>query len=138
MGYAYTQPNVMAALGEARLLAGQTAAAGAIASDAVEVARRQKQRGYEAWALRVQGNIALADGAPGDAELRFREAIALAGPRDMRPLLAHCRLGLGEVARQRGDAVAAREAVAAALVEYRAMAMPYWIARAETELLKVG
>ena len=54
----------------------------------------------------------------------------------MRPLLAHCRLGLGEVARQRGDAVAAREAVAAALAEYRAMAMPYWIARAETELLR--
>ena len=97
IGYAYTQPNVMTALGEARLLAGQTAAAGAIASDAVEVARRQKQRGYEAWALRVQGNIALAGGAPGDAELPLPRGDRARGTARHatapRPLPARARRG---------------------------------------------
>ena len=131
IGFAYSHALVVGMLGEAHLLAGEVDEAGARADEAVALARRHGQRGWEAWALRLQGEHALARGAADVADARFAEATSLAGERGMRPLLAHCRLGLGRARAVRGDRAAARREVGAALAEYRAMAMPYWIARAE-------
>jgi len=89
-------------------------------------------------ALRLQGEHALARRALDVAAARFEEATALAEERGMRPLLAHCRLGIGRTRALRGDRAGAREAIDAALGEYRAMAMPYWIARAEAALIDSG
>jgi len=64
--------------------------------------------------------------------------MSLAEERGMRPLLAHCRLGLGRVHRRAGESARAREETTAALTEYRAMDMTYWRARAEAELASTG
>jgi len=90
--------------------------------------------------LRLRGEIA-ARRDPldiNDVETSFAAAMALAEARGMRPLLAHCQLGLGRAHRRVGEMARAREETAAALSEYRAMDMAYWRARAEAELASPG
>jgi tetratricopeptide (TPR) repeat protein len=78
---------------EANLVAGRLPEARAAATRALELARRHGERGYEAMALRLVGESALAAGEPaGTAALD--EAIALAERLRMRPLEAECRRAL--------------------------------------------
>jgi hypothetical protein len=49
----------------------------------------------------------------------------------MRPLLAHCNLGLGQVLRRAGEREAARTHLATALRLYREMDMRHWLPQAE-------
>lgn len=127
----------LACLAEGRALAGNAADAARAAAQALEIARHQRRRGWEAWALRARGEAARCGGGADGVETSFREATVLAEERGMRPLLAHCRLGLGGVSQLRGDRAVAREHVETALDAYRAMAMPYWIARPEEALVKL-
>src|SRR3989442_2374014 len=102
---------------------GALAGAAQCAESALELARRFGQRGWEAWALRLDAQVA-ARREPLDVasiEARFGEAAALASELGMRPLLAHCRLGLGTVCARDGMKERAREEVTAALAGYRAM-----------------
>jgi tetratricopeptide (TPR) repeat protein len=138
IGFAYGHALVVGMLGEGRLLAGDLDEAARRAAEAVALARKYGQRGWEAWALRLHGEHALALGAPDVADAHFAEAMSLGGERGMRPLLAHCRLGLGHVRALGHDRARARAEITAALAEYRAMAMPYWISRAEEALAKLG
>ena len=45
----------------------------------------------------------------------------------MRPLVAHCHLGLCKLYRRMGKHVQAREHLATATALYREMGMPYWV-----------
>ena len=56
----------------------------------------------------------------------------------MRPLMAHCRLGLGLAAARQGRKDTAHSDVAAALDLYRALDMPFWRDRAEREVAAAG
>ena len=138
IGFAYGHALVVGMLGEGHLLAGAAAEAGRRADEAVTLARKYGQRGWEAWALRLQGESARATGTLDVASARFEAAMALAAERGMRPLVAHCRLGLGGVRALGDDRAGARAEISGALAEYRAMAMPYWTLRAEETLAKVG
>ena len=51
----------------------------------------------------------------------------------MRPLAAHCHLGLGRLYRGAGEAVKAQARLSTAAAMYRDMDMPAWLARAEAE-----
>ena len=51
----------------------------------------------------------------------------------MRPLLAHCPLGLGSLYAKIGRTEAARHELSAAIELYRAMEMTFWLSRAEAE-----
>ena len=62
------------------------------------------------------------------------EALALAGPRVIRPLVAHCHLGLGKLYRRTGKREQAREHLATATAMYREMRMTYWLEKAEAEM----
>ena len=57
----------------------------------------------------------------------YREALALAQLRGMRPLVAHCHLGLGKLYRRIGETEHARENLAAATTMYREMDMGFWL-----------
>jgi hypothetical protein len=50
----------------------------------------------------------------------------------MRPLVAHCYLGLGKLYRRTGDDAMARELTTATTM-YREMGMGFWLAQAEAE-----
>ena len=55
----------------------------------------------------------------------------------MRPLVAHCHLGLGQLYRRIGLREEAGAELSAALEMCRALDMSFWAARAEAELASV-
>jgi len=131
IGFIYSHALVLGMLGAGHLLAGEILEGGRCAEAALDTARRYRQRGWEAWALRLLGEVAVRRD-PLDlaaAERHFCEARALAEERGMQPLVTHCRLELGEAYRRAGDHARAEAEIAAALAEYRALQMPYWAAR---------
>jgi hypothetical protein len=48
----------------------------------------------------------------------------------MRPLVAHCHLGLGRLARQAGDEATATEHLTTAAASYREMGREVWLHQA--------
>jgi hypothetical protein len=56
----------------------------------------------------------------------------------MRPLIAHCHLGLGKLYRHTGKRAQAEERVATATTMYRDMGMTYWLEKAEAEITNLG
>jgi hypothetical protein len=80
-------------LAEGLLAAGQIERAGAVARRALELAVAHKERGHQAWALGLLGELSAMREPPtvGDAEAYFVQALALVAPRGMRPLLALSR-----------------------------------------------
>ena len=110
-------PLLLAYLGEAHLLAGRRDDAVAVAWRALDLAHRQKERGNEAWVLRLLGEIAAHPTLPG-----------------MRPLSAHCHLGLGKLCRHTGNRAKAAEHLTIAATKYHEMDMGFWLEKAEAEL----
>jgi hypothetical protein len=51
----------------------------------------------------------------------------------MRPLVAHCHLGLGKLYRRTDKREQAQEHLATATTMYREMGMTYWLEKAEAE-----
>ena len=92
-------------LSEAYLLAGREADARAAAQRALALARQHKERGHEAYTLRLLGEIAAREDPLdiGAAENHYRQALALAEELGMRPLVAHCNVGLGKLHRRTGN-----------------------------------
>src|SRR5215831_916450 len=92
--------------------------------------------GDAAQALHLLGDIATHpdrfDAERGEAH--YRQALAVAEERGMRPLVAHCHFGLGRLFRRTGEREQARERLATAAAMYGDMAMGYWLSRAEREL----
>jgi tetratricopeptide (TPR) repeat protein len=87
------------------------------------------RHGVAAHALHLLGDIATHldrfDAESGEAY--YRKALALAEPRGMRPLIAHCHLGLGKLYRRLGKQQEAREHLTTATTMYREMDMTYWL-----------
>src|SRR5215510_5054242 len=123
-------------LGEAQLLAGDLEEAHALAERTLAYARAHQERGHQAYALRLLGEIA-AHRDPSQVELaeaHFSQALALAEELGMRPLQAHCHHSLGTLYRQTGRAALARAALSSAIAMYRAMDMTFWLPQAEAAL----
>jgi tetratricopeptide (TPR) repeat protein len=123
-------------LGEACVLASRREDAVAFAGRAMTFAHQHGQRGYEALALRLLGEIAAHPGALDSevAKARYREALTLADQLEMRPLLSRCHLALGTLYARTEKRREAREHLAAAAAMYREMHMRFWLEQAETEL----
>ena len=123
-------------LGEAYLLADQVENARACADRAVTLARGRGERGYEAWALRLLGDIASHHARPdvATAAAHYREAMTLAAELEMRPLVAHCQLGLGRLDRRADRPEQAQEHLATAAAMYGEMGMTYWLEQADAAI----
>jgi tetratricopeptide (TPR) repeat protein len=123
-------------LGEAYLQAGRVVDAADAARRALQLSRENKERGSEAYALRLLGEIAAgpAPEARGAAETAYGQAAALAEALGMRPLLAHCHLGRARLDRRTGHTVTARQHYAAAVEAFRSLDMPFWLERCQAEL----
>ena len=122
-------------LSEAYLLAGRMDDAVELAGRALDLSREQKERGWEAWTLRLLGEIASHRDPPevGNADDSYRHAMALADELGMRPLLAHCHLGLGKLYRRTGKRQEAQEHLITATTMYREMDMRFWLEQSEAE-----
>jgi tetratricopeptide (TPR) repeat protein len=120
-------------LGEACVLAGRLADALDVAGRALTLACDRGQRGYEARARRLLGDVTARRDPPEHAEAHYRDALALAEELGMRPLVAHCHLGLGKLYRRTGTLEQAQEHLTTATTMYHEMDVRYWLEQAEAE-----
>jgi tetratricopeptide (TPR) repeat protein len=133
------QSLLLGYVSEAYLLAGRMQEPGQLAGRALDLARTHKERGHEAWALRLLGEIA-SHRQPLEveqAEGHYQQALALAEALGMRPLQAHCHRGLGTLYSQTGQPEQARAELATAIEMYREMAMTFWLPETEAALAAV-
>ncbi len=121
------------------MLASRLEEAHALVEGTLTHARAHQERGNQAYALRLLGDIAARREPPEiePAEAHYQHALALAGELGMRPLQAHCHHGLGTLYRQTGHAALARAALSSAIELYRAMDMTFWLPAAEAALAQV-
>jgi class 3 adenylate cyclase/tetratricopeptide (TPR) repeat protein len=126
------------ALGRTCLLLGRLDDAQRLGDRSVESAQRQP--GFAAHALHLLGDIAAYPGRF-DAEssaTHYRRALTLAQMHGMRPLVAHCHLGLGTLCRRVGEPERAREHLITAATMYREMGMSFWLGQATVGLSDSG
>jgi tetratricopeptide (TPR) repeat protein len=111
-------------LAESCLLSGDLDAADVVIGHALGLAEKRRERGFLGHALRVAADIARRHGRLDMAREHYEAAIVLGGEREMRPLLAHCELGLAEVCRSLRDVFGADKHTAAARALFADMRMP--------------
>jgi tetratricopeptide (TPR) repeat protein len=123
-------------LGEAQVLAGHLGEAQVLAEQALTLAHAHQERGHQAYALRLLGDIAARRNPPeGEpAVTHYHQAQTLADELGMRPLQAHCRRGLGTLYARLGQWEQARTELGAARDLYQAMDMTFWLPQVEAVL----
>src|SRR5439155_1151209 len=84
-------------------------------SGLLSLTRRHQERGHQAYTLRLLGHIAAQrePSAIEPAEAHYQQALALADALGMRPLMAHCHLGLGTLYAKSGRPEQARPELSA-------------------------
>jgi tetratricopeptide (TPR) repeat protein len=132
-GYVHAPGWLYAYLGRAALVLGRLDEARRLGNRAIEFLPREA--GFAAHAQHLLGDIAAHrdrfDAESGEAH--YRKALALAEPRGMRPLVAHCHLSLANLCRRTGKRQEAQEHLTTATTMYRQMGMDYWLQQAEAE-----
>jgi tetratricopeptide (TPR) repeat protein len=126
-------------LGEAQLLAGRLEEARVLAERALALACTHQERGHQAYALRLLGEVTAHRDPPDvdESAAHYRQALALADELGMRQLQAHCYHGLGTLYATVGQREQARTALITAIAMYRAMDMTFWLPQAEAALAPV-
>jgi class 3 adenylate cyclase/tetratricopeptide (TPR) repeat protein len=119
--------------GEACLLAGAVDDAMKLAQGALQLARDHRELPDEARAHRLLGAVTLRRDLE-QADGHYHAALAVAERLGMRPLVAHCHLGLGKLYRRIGNPDQAKEHLSTATTMYREMDMRFWLEKAETEM----
>jgi class 3 adenylate cyclase/tetratricopeptide (TPR) repeat protein len=127
--------QLLAHLSEAHLHSGHITTAREVAGRSLQLAREHHERGYEAWALRLLGEITLRlDPVVSDTARRyFEDAIRLAGVLGMRPLIGRASLGLARL-EQKLEQPSARERFVAASDLFRELGMTRWRQESEQAL----
>jgi tetratricopeptide (TPR) repeat protein len=130
---------VLTELSEALLLVDRVDEASALAERLFELSRTHTGRGYQAHAYRLLGEVAMRRAPPDidQATAHYCQALALAEALGMRPLQAHCHLGLGILYVRTGQRQQAHAALSAAIDLYWAMDMTFWLPQAEAALAQV-
>ncbi len=115
-------------LGEAYLLAGRRETALDYARRALVLSQECKERGCEAWALRLLGEITFDPDAHrvDAAESYYCQSLSLAEELGMRPLVSHCHLDLGILYQQTERSLEAQEhlSIGTALFDEMGMRLP--------------
>jgi class 3 adenylate cyclase len=123
----------VAFLGHAYLLAGRVDEARKTVDCALELARAHKERGNEAYTLRLLGEVAAAHEEFASAESYYRSAILLAEELGTRPVTAHSHWGLARLTSRLHNQTAAEEHIRTARVLFREMDMIGWLYQMESE-----
>jgi len=140
-GIGYLRAMSLAQLGEALLLVGRVEEAWDCGTRAVGLASERGERGQEAWAHHLLGEIASHQNCldVAAAEAQYAGATVLASELGMRPLVAHCRFSLGKLHGRVGDRQAT-EHLTTAMRLFHEMGMRFWfeMAKAEMQALEVA
>jgi len=131
---------IRAQLAHGYLLVGKLEEANSVANQVLDSSLTQGYRGHAARSLYVlaesllHGDVA----AMVKAEDHYDRAMALANELRMRPLVAHCHIGLGKLYRRTGDYEKAKTQFANGVAMMREMKMGLWLQKAEAELKELG
>jgi tetratricopeptide (TPR) repeat protein len=127
-------------LAEAHLLARVLEEAHVLAERALALTREHEERGHQAYALRLLGEITAREDSLdiGKAEDNYRQALAIAEELGMRPLIAHCHVGLGKLYRRINKKEKAKVHLSDGIALMRQMEMGLWLQRAEAELKELA
>src|SRR6266511_3238946 len=123
-------PQGATALGSAYALSGRPAESLPLLEQALEQAA---SRGFVTRLSAVAAALSEAYLLAG----RLDNAMSLAEELGMRPLQAHCHLGLGRVYRKIGRLEEAQPELATAVAMLRSMGMTFWLPQAEAELAEI-
>jgi tetratricopeptide (TPR) repeat protein len=109
------------------------------AQHALQNSQVHNERGHQAWALQLLGDITakLEPFKVEETEIHYQQALTLANELGRRPLQAHCHRGLGKLYSQTGQAEQARAEMATAIEMYRDMEMAFWLPETEAALAEV-
>jgi class 3 adenylate cyclase/tetratricopeptide (TPR) repeat protein len=96
--------------------------------------------GNAACALHLLGDVATHPGRfdAERGEAHYRHSLTVAEPRGMRPLVAHCHLGLGKMHHRIGNPAQSQAHLTIAMAMYRDMGMIYWLDKATAEARQLG
>ena len=134
-GHKAYQALQVAHLSEGYLLAGRVEDAAIQAMRALELSRMLHARGDRAWVLWLLGRIGMRREPHGQqASAHYQQALTLASELGMRPLAAHCHVGLGKLYLDTDRREEGQEHLASATTMYREMGMTYWLERVEVDL----
>jgi hypothetical protein len=124
------KPRLLVRSAEAHLVARRLDEAGAYAETALGLTRARGDRGYEARALRLLGEVF----AQGESAARleaastyFGDASTLAEELGMRPLLAHCHAGLGSLYARMDCVQLSERHLDTAAAMFRELGMRFWL-----------
>ena len=125
---------------EGLLAAREGERARAMALHALDLAVAHKERGHQARAWRLLGDIASQGEAPAlaEAEQHYRQSLGIAEELRMQPVVAHAKLGLGRTMRLAGDRAGAEDNLVTAFLLFRGMDVPYWVKKCGEEMMKLG
>jgi class 3 adenylate cyclase/tetratricopeptide (TPR) repeat protein len=124
-------------LAEAYRAAAEISLATKTASSALKLAEEREERGFEVWAMFVMAGINADTGRIEEAEQWYRRALQQASNLSMRPLVAHCHKGLGDLYLKKESSEEARPELAAAIELYRSMDMSLWLPQVESSLAEM-
>jgi hypothetical protein len=110
---------VLALLAQGYLQGGRLDEAARTAGEALTLARKLGERGWEAWTLYVLAELSV-ERKDAEAAVGYGAALTLATELGMRPLQAHCHRGLARATGADGEATTAGGL-------YRAMGMSRWL-----------
>jgi class 3 adenylate cyclase/tetratricopeptide (TPR) repeat protein len=124
-----------AVLGRSCLVLGRLDEARRLGNRAVESSQRHP--GFAAHALHLLGDVMTHPDRldAEDGARHYRQALVLAGLHGMRPLVAHCHLGLGRLYRRTGKLEDARDNLTTATTMYREMEMDFWLKQSRDDEL---
>lgn len=133
-------PDGVGALGTAYVLDGRLEDAARIGRDRLAAAQQVGERGVQGHLLKLLGDIAAhpARFEIDTAEAHYRQAQALAEALSLRPLLAHCHLGLGILSQRAGKHQEARGDLKMAETMFGEMDMRYWREQAKMAMAELA
>jgi len=104
----------------------------------LKLARKFQERGVEAEISLLLAEIDIECGQTDAANTLYRQAASMAEELGMRPVIAHCHLGLGKLYRSTGKRDQALEHLSVATTMYREMDMRFWLEQANAELQEIS
>jgi hypothetical protein len=132
----FDTPTARNSLGAVYLLAGKLDLAAGIATRVADLSVKSGFRGSHAESSRLLGDICARREVPDvdRAGEHYRRSLELANDLEMRPLVAHCHLGIGALSGRTEQQDLARKHLGTAVEMYRGMAMSSYLERAEAAL----